>query len=92
MGMISQLGSRTCRLLALGAFGLALVLPASGQCVMCRESAKYQRAEGLEALNRGILILAVPPVVIALGIGWVTYRHRNSTQPVPPKENTPPTL
>jgi hypothetical protein len=65
------------RFLMLGVLGLALSSPLWGQCAMCKESAKYQRAETIQALNRGIIILAIPPLAIGLGIGWVTYRHRD---------------
>ena len=83
MKLISRLASPFGRFLTLGALAVALAGPVVGQCVMCRESAKYQRGEALEALNLGIIVLALPPVAIALGIGWVTYRHRNSSQPTP---------
>ena len=81
MRLSSRLFSRLGSLLLLAGLALALASPVAGQCVMCRESAKYQRAEALQAINRGIIILALPPTAIALGIGWVTYRHRNSSQP-----------
>ena len=92
MKLISRLTSAFGRVLTLGAFAVALAGPVVGQCVMCRESAKYQRGEALIALNRGILILAVPPVAIALGIGWVTYRHRNSSRLEPRNQQTPSDL
>ena len=47
------------------------------QCQMCGKTASYQRASAIQALNRGIILLAVPPAVIIGGIVWLTYRHRN---------------
>jgi len=66
------------RLLAVGCLLVTLGLPAWGQCAMCREAAASQNAEGVKALNRGIILLAIPPVAILVGIGCVTYRYRNS--------------
>ena len=87
MRLVSRLSSRLGGLpgefLLLGALALMLSGPLAAQCVMCRESAKYQRGEALRALNLGIIVLALPPVAIGIGIGWVTYRHRNSSQPTP---------
>ncbi len=77
--MMARLRTRLGRFLTLGILGLILSSPVWGQCVMCRESAKYQRAETIEALNKGILILAIPPVAIAVGIGLVTYRYRDGS-------------
>lgn len=59
---------------------MALAGPVWGQCAMCREAAKSQNAEAIAALSRGILVLAVPPFAILLGIGVLTYRYRNSPQ------------
>ncbi len=81
MHRFSMTAKRLSGLLGLGVLVLALAGPLWGQCVMCRESAKYQRAEAIESLNRGIIILAVPPAAIMLGIGWVTYRARDEFLP-----------
>ena len=92
MRLISRLSSRLGSLLMLVGLSLALAAPLAAQCVMCRESAKYQRAEALQAINLGIIVLALPPAAIALGIGWVTYRHRNSPRPEPPNQRMPSDL
>ena len=92
MRLISRLSSRLGSLLMLAGLTLALAGPLGAQCVMCRESAKYQRAEALLAINRGIIVLAIPPVAIALGIGWVTYRHRNSSRHEPDGHGRPNVL
>ena len=71
------LRARISRFLSLGILGLVLSSPLWGQCAMCRESARQQRAEAVNALNKGILVLAIPPMAIAVGIVVVTYRYRN---------------
>ena len=82
--LVSWLKSSVGRFLTLGVLAMALAGPVVAQCVMCRESAKYQRGEAIRALNLGIIVLALPPAAIGIAIGWVTYRHRNSSQPTPP--------
>ncbi len=83
--MIATLRKRICRFLSLGILGLVLSSPLWGQCVMCRESARNQRAETINALNKGILVLAIPPAAIAVGLVVVTYRYRGgSTRRRPP--------
>ena len=77
-GMRPQAVAAAGRLLAAGCLLLTLSLPAWGQCAMCREAAASQNAEGIKALNRGIILLAIPPLAILVGIGCVTYRYRNS--------------
>jgi hypothetical protein len=59
--------------------GLILSSPLWGQCVMCRESAKFTRSATIDALNKGILVLAIPPIAIAVGIVVVTYRYRSGS-------------
>jgi len=46
------------------------------QCAMCYETAA-QAAQGLRALNTGILILLLPPLAIIGGISWVAYQRRD---------------
>ena len=80
-----SLRARISRFLSLGILGLVLTSPLWGQCVMCRESARHQRAETINALNKGILVLAIPPAAIAVGLVVVTYRYRGgSTRRRPP--------
>ena len=65
---------------------VALVLaagPVWGQCQMCKKTASYQKASAIEALNQGIILLAIPPVAIIGGIAWLTYRHRDGYRPDP---------
>jgi len=88
---MARLHTNLGRFLAVGILGMVLSSPLWGQCVMCRESAKYARSSTIDALNKGILILAVPPVAIAVGIVVVTYRCRNGSwhdTPPPPSTNS----
>ena len=55
---------------------------------MCKETASFQKAEAIQALNRGIILLAIPPAAIIGGIFWITYRHRNGYQLPPPDHNS----
>ncbi len=57
--------------------------PMWGQCQMCKKTASYQKASAIEALNRGIILLGIPPVAIIGGIVWLTYRHRDGYRPGP---------
>ncbi len=74
------------RLLAVAVAALALACmawaprPAGAQgCSMCRETAGFQKDRAISSLKRGILALAVPPLAIALGLTWVTWKRRNGT-------------
>ncbi len=63
---------------------VALVLAAGpmwAQCQMCKKTASYQKASAIEALNKGIILLAIPPAAIIGGIVWLTYRHRDGYRP-----------
>ena len=53
-----------------------LLTPAFGQCAMCREAAKTQRQQAVEALNAGILLLGAPPAVILFLLGRQAWRRR----------------
>lgn len=74
------------RLLAATAAALALACmawapqPAVAQgCSMCRETAGFQQDRAIRSLKQGILALAVPPLAIAVGLTWVTWKRRNGT-------------
>ena len=66
--------------LGLLALGLLLALPSvsAGQgCPMCRETAAFQKGRAIDSLKRGIVALAIPPVGVALGLAWVTWKRSN---------------
>ena len=83
MAWFSKYGGGLIRLAGLAALGIMFSGPLWAQCQMCKETASFQKAEAIEALNRGIILLAIPPVAIVGGIFWITYRHRNGYQPPP---------
>ena len=80
MSLYSKQSRRLARLASLAALALMLSGSLWAQCQMCKESASFQNAEAIEALNRGIILLAIPPAAIVGGIFWITYRHRNGYQ------------
>jgi ABC-type sulfate transport system permease subunit len=47
-------------------------------CVMCYTSAASQRPRAIHALNLGIIILLIPPVLIFLGVFAFFYLRRNA--------------
>ncbi len=85
MSWFSKYGGRLARLAGLAALGIMLSGPLWAQCQMCKETASFQKAETIQALNRGIILLAIPPAAIVGGIFWITYRHRNGYQ-LPPAD------
>ena len=74
--------------MAAGYVCLMLTAPAWAQCQMCREAAASQNREAILALQNGILILGAPPLAIACGIIWLTYRNRNRFQ-TPDRKDEP---
>ena len=63
--------------LALGIW-LSLPIPAPAQgCSMCRETAGFQKERAISSLKQGIVALAIPPVGIALGLVWLTWKRSN---------------
>jgi hypothetical protein len=59
---------------------VALLSPplASAQnCALCYTQAAGSGSRMIRALRSGILILAVPPVLISGGIAWMAYKKRN---------------
>ncbi len=45
-------------------------------CVMCYSSAAAAKAGGIRALQNGIIILLIPPMLIFIGIFVVAFRSR----------------
>ena len=83
MSWFSKYGGGLARLAGLAALGIMFSGSLWAQCQMCKETASFQKAEAIEALNRGIIMLAIPPVAIVVGLFWITYRHRDGYQPPP---------
>ena len=57
---------------------LVLTVPATNAaqgCPMCRETAAFQKGRAVDSLKRGILVLAIPPTAVALGLIWVTWKR-----------------
>ncbi len=46
---------------------------------MCRETASFQKARAVDALQSGIVLLGLPPLAIIGGIAWMTYRRWESS-------------
>jgi hypothetical protein len=49
---------------------------AQAQCVMCFRNAAAQNKARAKALNAGILVLGVPPLLILGGLVWLGTRRR----------------
>ncbi len=60
------LSSSLFPILILCILALMMLLPdtAHAQCVMCKRTAEAQNAEQAGRMNRGILVLAIPPILI----------------------------
>ena len=44
----------------------------------------------IQALRSGILILAIPPMLICLGITWMAYKKRNQFNEDPSSDTSDP--
>ena len=65
------------RLLALCS---SLVIPSlafAQSCALCYTQAAGSGSRMIAALRSGILILAIPPTLICVGITWMAYKKRN---------------
>jgi|SoiMethySBSTD1v2_1073268.scaffolds.fasta_scaffold656855_2 cytochrome c oxidase subunit 4 len=65
-------------ILVLCILALLMLLPdaARAQCVMCKRTAEAQNAEQARRMNRGILVLAIPPVLI---VGAILARAKHQS-------------
>ena len=71
---------RVLRNLALALMLLAPLGTAVAQgCAMCKTSAEAAAADQQQALNHGILVLAIPSVLIFGGISIFAVRYRSSS-------------
>jgi ABC-type Fe3+ transport system permease subunit len=62
-------------------------------CALCYTQAAGSGSRMIAALRSGILILAIPPMLICMGITWMAYKKRNQFNdygdPQPPEGNEP---
>ena len=63
--------------IALGIALLAPVLASAQSCALCYTQAAGSGSRMIRALRSGILILAIPPMLICGGIAWMAYKKRN---------------
>lgn len=49
----------------------------AAQCVMCFRTAAAQQAARSAVLNRGILVLLIPPILVLAGILYMAFRKRS---------------
>ena len=54
-------------------------------CSMCKTSAEATAAEQQKAMNRGILVLALPPVIIFGGLSIFAMRYRSKRPDAEPR-------
>jgi len=63
-----------------GAVAFCLLAPSltfAQSCSLCYTQAAGSGSRMIAALRSGILVLAVPPVLICAGIAWMAYKKRN---------------
>lgn len=69
---------KKCGLAAVVAAVLSLGQSAWAQgCVMCYTSASALNKSGASALDKAIIVLWIPPVMIFCGVFFYIYRRRN---------------
>jgi hypothetical protein len=73
-----QLGGKFAVLAAVVAVLLSPSTAAAQGCAMCYTTASSAKQAALEALQNGILILLVPPLLMFVGILWLAFRRRNA--------------
>jgi hypothetical protein len=56
---------------------LAPTLTFAQGCALCYTQASGSGSRMIAALRSGILMLAIPPMLICLGITWMAYKKRN---------------
>jgi len=68
-------------LLATASLAITLVSPSNAAaqgCAMCYQSASAAKKSGLEALQNGVLILLIPPLLMFAAILWQMFRRRSA--------------
>lgn len=68
---------RMIRRIAFAAFLLVPGLTYAQSCALCYTQAAGSGPRMIAALRSGIIILAIPPTVICIGITWMAYKKRN---------------
>jgi hypothetical protein len=61
--------------LAVSLFAPALLF--AQNCALCYTQAAGSGSRMIAALRSGILMLAIPPMLICAGITWMAYKKRN---------------
>jgi len=62
------------------ALALSLLTPAltfAQSCALCYTQAAGSGSRMIQALRSGILMLAIPPMLICAAIAWMAYKKRN---------------
>jgi len=67
-------------------------LAAAQNCALCYTQAAASGSRMIQALRSGILILAIPPMVICLGISWMAYKKRNQFNEDLPSDTSDPSV
>ena len=62
---------------ALTAVFVAPAVTWAQSCALCYTQAAGSGSRMIAALRSGIIILAIPPTVICIGITWMAYKKRN---------------
>jgi hypothetical protein len=65
------------RWVALAGLLLAPVVTWAQSCALCYTQAAGSGPRMIAALRSGIIILAIPPTAICIGITWMAYKKRN---------------
>jgi len=60
------------------------VVTRAQNCALCYTQAAGSGSRMIQALRSGILMLAIPPMLICIGITWMAYKKRNQFHEDPP--------
>jgi ABC-type Fe3+ transport system permease subunit len=80
------------RVVALAVALLAPALTCAQRCALCYTQAAGSGSRMISALRSGIIILAIPPTVICVGLTWMAYKKRNQFNDDEPKGAPEPRL
>ena len=75
---------------ALAAALLAPALARGQSCALCYTQAAGSGSRMIAALRSGILVLAIPPTLICIGITWMAYKKRNQFNEDGPSDTPEP--